>query len=124
MDRDQLIQLAVEGEIKYKFIQEVYKKTLERLSEEYDMQQLGEANGQLADIIVTKLSEFMESIELMNSKNKLEKDLSGNKLFRRDIKKIDGYITPHHTFCLISGRVTIGGHVGKMSSEPPNKDDE
>ena len=60
MDRDQLIQLANEGKIKYKkkFIQEASQETLERISNEYEMQQLDEANGQLADILVKKFSEF------------------------------------------------------------------
>ena len=65
-----------------------------------------EANGQLADILVTKFSDLMEQLELIKSKCELEKDLSKNDrdLLKKDIKKIVGVITPYIPFIgLISG---------------------
>jgi len=120
MDRDQLIQLSHEGKIKYKkkFIQEATEETLERISFEYQMQQLDEINGKLTDILVTKL---MEHMELIKEKYKLEKDLSKNELFRKDIKEILCNVTPHCPYIgLISGGLTVGVHVmEKKRSEPP-----
>ena len=114
MERDELIQLSAEGKIRYKkkFLQEADDETMEKICTEYAAQQLDEANGQLADILVAKLSELMEQLELVKSKCELEKDLTKNKLLKRDIKKIVGYITPFVPFIgIISGGITVGGHV-------------
>ena len=81
-------------------------------------QQLDEANGQLADILVSKFSELMEQLELVKSKCELEKDLTKNELLRKDIKKIVGYITPFVPFIgIISGGITVGGHVISKKTE-------
>ena len=78
----------------------------------YAAQQLDEANGQLADILVAKFSELMEQLELVKNKCELEKDLTKNDLLKKDIKKIVGFITPFVLFIgLISGGITVGGHV-------------
>ena len=63
MDRDELIQLSAEGKIKYKkkFLQEADEETIEKICIEYAAQQLDEANGQLADILVSKFSEWNNS---------------------------------------------------------------
>ena len=64
MDRDQLIQLSAEGKSKYKkkYLQEADEETIERIIEEYEAQQLDEANEQLANVLVYKFSEFMEKL--------------------------------------------------------------
>ena len=42
----------------------------------------------------------------------LEKDLSENELFKKDVKKIIGYLTPYIPMAgLISGGITISTHV-------------
>ena len=121
MNRDELIQLSVEGKIKYKkkFLKEADEETIEKICAEYDAQQFDEANGQLADIFVTKFSEQLEQLELVKSKCELEKDLSKNELVKKDIKKIVGYITPFVPFIgIISGGIIVGGHViSKKMSE-------
>ena len=120
MERDELIQLSTEGKIKYKknFLQEADEETIEKICTEYAAQQLDEANGPLADILVSKFSELMEQLELVKSKCELEKDLTKNELLKRDIKKIVGYITPFVPFIgIISGGITVGGHVISKKTE-------
>ena len=128
MDRDQLIQLSTEDKIKYKkkFLQEVDDDVIEKICEEYSAQQLDEANGQLAEILVSNFSEFMEKFELVMSKNDLENDLSKNELLKKDIKTIVGFITPYVPFIgLISGGITVGGHVvsKKLSTDVKSEDE-
>ena len=124
MNRDELIQLSSEGKIKYKkkFLVDCDEETIERIIEEYEAQQLDEANEQLSEILISKFSNFMEKFELVVSKDDLENDLSKNELLKKDIKKIVGYITPHIPFIgLISGGITVGGHV---ASKKLSKEDE
>ena len=85
-----------------------------------------EANGQLAHILVTKLSGFMEQLELIKSKYELEKDLSKNDLLKKDLKKIVGNSTPFIPFIvLIRGGITVGGHVvSKMSQDKKKVEEE
>ena len=89
MDRDELIQLSSEGKIKHKkkFLQEADEETIEKICSEYSAKQLDEANGQLADILVTKFSELMEQLELVKNKCELEKDLNKNDRLKKDVKK-------------------------------------
>ena len=54
----------------------------------------------------------MDNLELVKDNESLEKDLTKNELFKRDVKKIIGYLTPYILMVgLISGGVTIGAHV-------------
>ena len=42
----------------------------------------------------------------------LEDDVTKNKILKKDLKTIVGYVTPYVPFVgLISGGITIGGHV-------------
>ena len=56
----------------------------------------------------------------------LEGDLSKNKILKRDLKILTGYVTPYVTFVgLISGGITVGGHVVNkkvFSEEPPKRE--
>ena len=55
MNRDELIQLSSEGKIKYKkkFLIDCDEETIERIIEEYEAQQLDEANEQLSEILIS-----------------------------------------------------------------------
>ena len=124
-NREKLIKLSSEGKIKYKrkFLTEADDEEIERIYNEYEAQQLDEANEQLSEILISKFSNFMEKFELVVSKDDLENDLSKNELLKKDIKTIVGYITPHIPFIgLISGGITVGGHV--VSKKLSKEDDE
>ena len=129
MNRDELIQLSAEGKIKYKkkFLREADKETIEKIYQEYTAQQFDEANGQLADVLVSKFSELMEQQEFVKSKSKLEEDLTKRELVNKDIKKIVGYITPLVPFIgILSGVIIVGGHVisKKMSESEEENENE
>ena len=54
----------------------------------------------------------MESLEWVKDNESLGNDLSKNELFKRDVKKIIGYLTPYIPMVgLVSGGVMIGAHV-------------
>ena len=127
MNRDELIQLSIEGKIKYKkkFLREADEETIEKICQAYAAQQLDEANGQLADILLTKFSEMMEQLELVKSKCELEKDLAKNELLKNDVKKIVGYITPFIPYIgIISGGITVSGHVISKKTEGTAQSEE
>ena len=114
MNRDELIQLSVEGKMKYKkkFLKEADEETIEKIYKEYEAKQLDAANGQLADILVGKFSDLMKQTEMVEKNCDLKKELLTNELFRNDLKSFVGYVTPYLPYVgLISGLITVGGYV-------------
>ena len=62
----------------------------------------------------------MNNLELVKDNGSLENDFAKNELFKRDVKKIVGYLTPCISMVgLISGGITVGAHVAdkKFNSE-------
>ena len=54
----------------------------------------------------------MNNLELVKDNESLEKDLAKNELFKQDVEKIIGYLTPYIPMVgLISGGITVGAHV-------------
>ena len=114
MNRDELIQLATEKKTKYrkKFLKEADDETIEKICAEYAAQQLDEVNEQLVDILIEKFSELLTKLEMVKKDCNLEDDLTKNKILKKDLKTIAGYVTPYVPFVgLISGGITVGGHV-------------
>ena len=69
-------------------------------------------NEKVADVLITKLSELMVNLELVKDNVSLENDLAKNELFKRDVKKIIGYLTPYIPMVgLLSGGITVGAHI-------------
>ena len=61
----------------------------------------------------------MASLEWVKDDVSLEKDLSGNELFKKDVKKIVGYLTPYIPMAgLISGGITLATHVANKKVNP------
>ena len=120
--REELLRLAAEKKIKHteRYIQKASEETLKKIYNEYQRQELDEVNEQMASMLITKFSELMRSLEAVNDNVSLENDLASNELFKRDIKKIIGVVTPYIPLVgIISGGVTIGAHVveKKVSSQ-------
>ena len=63
-------------------------------------------------------------MDLVRDKVKLEQDLGGNELLKKDLQKIVGYVTPYIPFVgLISGGVTVVEHmVDKTLFDFPGKE--
>ena len=124
--KEELLQLVAEKKIKHtaKYIENTTDETLKKIYEEYQRQELDEVNGQVTSPIISKISELMDNLELVKDNESLEKDLAKNELFKRDVKKIIGYLTPYIPMVgLISGGVTISAHVAdkKLNSKEPEK---
>ena len=69
-------------------------------------------NEQVTDVLITKLSELMVNLDLVKDNVSLEADLSKNELFKRDVKRIIGYLTPYVPMVgLISGVITVGAYI-------------
>ena len=112
--KEELLRLAAEKKIKHteKYIQKASYETLEKIYHEYRRQELDEVNEQITSMLITKFSELMKSLEAVNDNVSLENDLASNELFKRDVKKIIGVVTPYIPLVgIISGGVTIGAHV-------------
>ena len=93
--------------------------------EDYQRQELDEVNEKVTDLLLTKFSELMANLELVKDNVSLEDDLAKNELFKRDVKRIIGYLTPYVPMVgLISGGITVSAHVADKkfnSKEEPEK---
>ena len=82
-------------------------------------------NEKVTGVLITKLSELMVNLDLVKDNVSLEDDLAKNELFKRDVKRIIGYLTPYVPMVgLISGGITVGAHVADKklnSKEEPEK---
>ena len=95
-----------------KYIEKATDETLKKIYGEYQRQELDEVNEQVTGLIISKISELMDNLELVKDNKLLENDLTKNELFKRDVKKMIGYLTPYIQMVgLISGRITVGAHV-------------
>ena len=95
-----------------KYIENATDETLRKIYEEYQRQEIDEVNEKVTDVLITKLSELMVNLDLVKDNVSLEDDLAKNELFKRDVKRIVGYLTPYVPMVgLISGGITVGAHV-------------
>ncbi|CAB3979208.1 Hypothetical predicted protein [Paramuricea clavata] len=90
-------ELAYAGKINYiaKYIKKASEKTLESIYKDYEKLQLENTNNQLTDILIAKFSELMGALEAVKDTEVFEKELAENKLLRKDLKKLVGYVTPY-----------------------------
>ena len=108
--KEELLRLVAEKKIKH----------TAKIHDEYQRKELDEVNEQVTGLIISKISELMSNLELVKDNESLENDLAKNELFKRDVKKIIGHLTPHIPMVgLISGGITVGAHVAdkKFNSE-------
>ncbi len=61
---------------------------------EYERKQPEESNEYLSDTLIGKFSEFMEGLEMIENAESTEEELAPNKMIKRDLKVILGYVTP------------------------------
>ena len=76
-------------------------------------------NEKVTGVLITKLSELMVNLDFVKDNVSLEDDLGKNELFKRDEKRIIGYLTPYVPLVgLVSGGITIGAHVADKKLNP------
>ena len=120
--KEELLRLVAEKKIKHtaKYIENATGETLKKIYEDYQRQELDEVNEKVTGVLITKLSELMVNLDLVKDNVSLEDDLAKNELFKRDVKRIIGYLTPYVPMVgLVSGGITVGAHVAdkKLNSE-------
>ncbi len=112
--RAELITLAEKHEIKQSvnYIKKASQSVLEKIKEDYQRKQLEETNDYLSETLMGKLSEFMESADMIDDAKSLEEELARNKMVKRDLKNILGHITPYIPLIgLVCGATIVGKHV-------------
>ena len=87
--KEELLRLVVEKKIKRtaKYIENATDETLKKIYDEYQRQELDEVNELVTGLIISKISELMNNLELVKDNDLLENDLAKNELFKRDVKK-------------------------------------
>ena len=119
--KEEILRLAAEKKIKHtaKFIENATKETLKKIYDEYQSKELDEVNEKVTDVLITKFSELMVKLDLVKDNVSLEDDLGKNELFKRDVKRMIGYLTPYVPLVgLVSGGITVGAHVADKKLNP------
>ena len=112
--RSELITLAEKHEIKHSvaYIRKASHSALEKIKGEYERKQLEETNEYLSETVMGKLSEFMEGVNMIDDAKKMEEELSHNKMVKRYLKNILGYVTPYIPLIgLVCGVSIVGKHM-------------
>ena len=105
--KEELLRLVAEKKKHTaKYIENATDEVLKKIYEDYQRQELDEVNEKVTGVIITKLSELTVNLDLVKDNVSLEDDLAKNELFKRDIKRIIGYLTPYVPMVgLISGGI-------------------
>ena len=112
--KEELLRLVAEKKIKHtaKYIENATEETLKKICEDYQSKELDEVNEKVTDVLITKMSELLMNLGLVKDSVSLEGDLGKNELFKRDVKRVIGYLTPYVPMVgLVSGGITVGAHV-------------
>ena len=118
--RSELITLAEKREIKHSiaYIKKASYSTLEKIKGEYERKQLQETNEYLSKTLMEKLSEFMEGVNMIDDAKSMEEELLHNKMVKRDLKNILGYVTPYIPLIgLVCGISIVGKHMYNKKTE-------
>ncbi len=118
--RSELITLAEKHEIKHSvaYIKKASHSALEKIKGEYERKQLEETNEYLTETLMGKLSELMEGANMIDDTKSMEEELVRNKMVKRDLKNILGYVTPYIPLIgLVCGVSIVGKHMYNRKPE-------
>ena len=119
--RAELIRLSNAGEIKQSesYLKKASGKVVLKLKREHTLAQREKANTLLAETLVTKFTDLMESIGAVNSSTALREELNQDGLFRSDVKGMVSAISPYIPYLgIFSGGVTTAKHVYQRTPVP------
>ena len=119
--RSELITLVEKGEIKQSiaYIKKANHSALEKIKAEHERNQLQETNEYLSETLMEKLSEFMEGANIIDDAKSMEEELLHNKMVKRDLKNILGYVTPYIPLIgLVCGISIVGKHMYNRKTDP------
>ncbi|CAB3997344.1 Hypothetical predicted protein, partial [Paramuricea clavata] len=130
--REELLKQADAGEINYtaKYIKKHPKKTLESIYKDYERQQLENTNNQQTDILIAKFTELMGELKAVKSipsvyltgGKQAAQCVVENKLLKKDLRNLVGYITPYIPLIgILSAGITFGKHVVSTKVSCPEK---
>ena len=112
--RKNLLSLAEKHEIKHSvtYIKKASHSASEKIEGEYERKQFQETNEYLSETLMGKLSEFVEGANMIDDAKSMEEELLHNKMIKRDLKNIIGYVTPYIPLIgLVCGVFIVGKHV-------------
>ena len=114
--RNELLRLSEDGEISQSVanLKKASGKIIQKIYTEYERQQAEKANAFLTDLLISTFADLLGGLEAIESSEELEKDLTKDKLLKRDVKNLVEKITPFLPYLgIISGGITVGKHVVK-----------
>ena len=120
--REELIRLSEDGEINQSVqnLKKASNKVILKIYAEYEIKQAEKANIFLTDFLISKFSDLLGGFEAIERSEELEKDLSKDKLLKRDLKSVLEKFSPYLPYLgIFSGGITVGKHVIKKRADKP-----
>ena len=124
---EELIRLSEDGEISQSVqnLKKASNKVILKIYAEYEVKQAEKANVFLTDFLISKFSDLLGGFEAIESSEELEKELSKDKLLKRDLKSVVEQLSPYLPyFGILSGGITVGKHfIKKRTDKKQTKED-
>ena len=118
--RDELISLAVRGEIKYTVnkIKKASPAELERIMVKNKQEQTDVAIEQVSITLIKQFSNLMDKLKMVDDGESMNDDFDNSNVLNKDLKKIVGYVTPYMPYIgIITGGFIVAGHVWSRKNE-------
>ena len=108
---EELLSLSERGKLNYapEYIQKANRNTIEKIKRRYDRKQLELTNEIITDMVISKYTEVLKHFKIVNNSVKLEQNLKGNDLVKKDVKNLVGDLAPHIPYVglLCGGLITF-----------------
>ncbi len=119
--------IYIKNEIKHSvaYIKKASHSALEKIKAEYERKQLQETNEYLSETLMEKLSEFMQGVNMIDDAKSMEEELLHNRMVKRDLKNMLGYVTPYIPLIgLVCGISIVGKHMYNRKTNPTEENVE
>ena len=102
--RSELIKLPENGEMDQpiKYIKKVSSKVISKLYKEYEEKRMQKANEFLIDLLISRFSKLLGSLDAMDSPENMEDELKEDELLRRDVTNLVASLTPYIPYLKVS----------------------
>ena len=94
------------------YVKKAGQGALEKIKADYERKQLEETNEYLSETLMEKLSDFMKGLDMIDDAKSMKEELVRNKMVKKDLKNLLGYVTPFIPLIgLVCGVTIVGKHV-------------
>ena len=124
--RNVLLKLAEDGDLDKSVVytKKASHKAINKLYTQYERKRMEKANEFLTDLLISKFSNTLGSLDAIESSEELSKELKKDELLKRDVHSLVERISPYIPFLgILSGGITTTKHIYGHKSKTQNPSD-